>query len=201
MINSIHCDEKCHEISCVTLEEEGISVEFGEDLTLNGDLDFNHVAILKPDLFYNTRRFATPPRSVDGIIIVEGDIGITLYIAELKSSRSPNINKTEIQAKFDTIFKQFLTDDYSHIFEDLSYNLNDIKLWLVCDPFQLRKKCHSDADYISRVKKITARLTGMMADMRASYKPYKYKGHSVNIQPMLSPPTIYKNGFVDLLNP
>lgn len=200
MIQEIHADEACHAISAGSLEEEGVSVEIGSSLLDQRDEPlWDKVAILKPDLFYSTTNFATPPKCVDGIIVIEDESGIRIYVAELKSSRSSNIKRRDIQSKFDTIFQKFLTNDFSHIFEALEYNLIDIKLWLVCDPLQIRRKSPENEEYIRKVKILAERLRGLLSEMSVGYKPYKYKGIQASIQPLISPPTIEIDGYTDHL--
>lgn len=88
MINLITSDEKCFPITFGTLEENDIKIEFGSSLTdQTGDIDTEKVAILKPDQYYNTIDFATPPKSVDGIVLVKDSDKYHLYIAELKSAK------------------------------------------------------------------------------------------------------------------
>lgn len=199
MISSIYADPVCFGITRGVMEEEGIAIEFCEELKRNGDIDCNKVAILKPDAFYNTVDFARPPRSVDGIVVVDCGEGVFFYVAELKSSRSKGINRTEIQQKFDTVFNNFLANDFAHIFQIPDYNLKDIRLWLVCDPLQIRRRSSGDADYLEKIKRIADRQRSMLAEMGTGYRPYTFKGIKAVIQPILSPPKILTNGFQDLL--
>lgn len=199
MIDFINSDEKCFAISCGTLEEEGVAIQFSDELLVNGEIDPDRVAILKPDAFYNTADFARPPKSVDGLVVVDCGEGVYFYVAELKSSRSRNISKVDVQQKFDTVFEQFFKDHFSHVFERQDYNLKDIRLWLVCDPFQIRNKCQTDEEYVQRVKAVADRQRGMLAEMGAGYRPYRFRGFMAAIKPILSPPVILSNGFIDLL--
>jgi hypothetical protein len=178
-----------------------MEVEIGSSLLLkNGDLDSNNIVILKPDDFYCTPTFATPPKSVDGIAIVKGgDDKYHFYIVELKSSRFKNIKKSDIQAKFNTIFTRFLSPDFQHLFIDIDYELESLNLWLVCDPLQMRSKCSSHDEFIERIKIIADRLKGLLNDYASTFKPFTFKQHTAMIKPLLSPPTIEIDGFVDLL--
>lgn len=200
MIQEIHIDATCHAISAGSLEEGGVSVDIGQSLlSPSNEPNWDKLAILKPDMFYSTKNFATPPKSVDGLIVVEGEAGIYIYVAELKSSKSKNINRKDVQSKFDTIFDRFLTSDFAHIFETAEYNLASIKLWLVCDPLQIRRKNQERDEYIQKAKLLSGRLKGLLSDMSAGYRPYKYKGIQAAIQPLLSPPIIESDGFTDIL--
>lgn len=200
MINTIINDPKAWPIITQTLEEEGILINFeGELVEENGDLNHENVAILKPDLFYNTKDFAKPPKSVDGIVVVQFNGSTMFYITELKSSKKKHLDKNEIQQKFDTIFQQFFTDDFSHIFEGLEYDLKSLKLWLVCDPLQLRKKTADYEEFLEKARLINARLRGLMAEITTGLRPYRYRGVNAFIEPMLSPPIINEHGYRDIL--
>ena len=184
-----------------TLSEQGMEVEIGSSLLLDdGDLDSDNVVILKPDSYYCTPTFATPPKSVDGVVIVKGDTEkYHFYVVELKSSRFKNIKKSDIQEKFDTIFTRFLSPDFQHVFMDIDYELESLNLWLVCDPLQMRSKCQNHDEFMSKIKIIADRLKGLLNDYAATFKPFTFKEHTAMIKPLLSPPTIEANGFVDLL--
>lgn len=200
MIRTIYNDTKAFPILAHSLEEEGVSIEFeGSLLDSSGDLNHDKVVILKPDRFYNTRDFATPPKSVDGVIIVQENNETYIYIAELKSSRSKHIKRLEIQEKFDTIFQNFFTVDFSHIFEETTYEIKTLRLWLVCDPLQIRQRSRDQREYIEKAKKIKERLKGLLSEITSGLRPYKYKGVQAAIEPMLSPPSIHNQGYTDIL--
>lgn len=165
----------------------------------NGDLDLDRVVILKPDAYYNTKIMSNPPKSVDGIVIVDDDGDLHFYIAELKSSSLGNIKKKEIQDKFETVFTRFLTKDFSHIFIDMEYNLKKLNLWLVCDPLRLRKNCGT-RDELIRKARAANRLRSLLAEYAHGLKPYSFKGHTVMIKPLLSPPKIEQKEFIDMID-
>ncbi|WP_054919839.1 hypothetical protein [Pseudomonas sp. NBRC 111138] len=201
MIPSIYADTSIQQIIRHTLSEQGMEVEIGSSLLLaNGDLDTENIVILKPDDFYCTPYFAAPPKSVDGIAIVKAASGkYHFYIVELKSSRFKNIKKSDIQAKFDTIFQRFFSPDFQHIFVDMDYELETLNLWLVCDPLQMRAKCQDHEQFLEKVRIIADRLSGLLNDYAATFKPFSFKHHTAMIRPLLSPPTIELDGYVDLL--
>lgn len=178
-----------------------MEVEIGNSLLLeNGDLNTDNIVILKPDDFYCTPHFTAPPKSVDGIAIVrDTNEKYHFYIVELKSSRFKNIKKADIQAKFDTIFHRFLSPDFQHIFIDMNYELESLNLWLVCDPLQMRAKCANHEEFIEKVRIIAERLSGLLNDYAATFKPFTFKQHTAMIRPLMSPPTIEINGYTDLL--
>jgi len=200
MINTIANDEKCFPICAGSLEEEGIRIVFGPSIThADGEVDENKVAILKPDLYYNTRDFATPPKSVDGVIVIDDNKDIHLYVAELKSAnRLRNVNKEDIQEKFSTIFHNFFSADFKHIFIDFDYTLKTMSLWLVCDPTNIRSSLDNPVQLAKKLKAVST-LKGMLADYAASLKPYTFKGITAPIRLLVSPPTIEQNHFTDFL--
>lgn len=201
MIPSIYADPSMQQLIRHTLSEQGMEVEIGTTLLLdNGDLDSNKIVILKPDDYYCTPTFAAPPKSVDGIAIVKGsNEKYHFYIAELKSSRFKNIKKSDIEEKFNTIFHRFFPQDFQHIFIDIEYELESLNLWLVCDPLQIRTKCQSHDEFINKVKTIAERLKGLLNDYAAAFKPFTFKQHTAMIKPLLSPPTLEINSYIDLL--
>lgn len=199
MIDKINNDEKAFPIIVSSVDEMGISVEFGASLLdENQEPDLDKVVILKPDSFYNTKDYGKPPKSVDGFVIVKDDDGYHFYIAELKSSKKQNITRKDIQEKFDTIFRQFIAEDFSHIFLG-EYSLLKLNLWLVCDPMNLRSGNPTREELIEKVK-AAKRLRGMMADLVVGFRVYSFKGVSAAIVPMLSPPVIEQKYFEDLVS-
>ncbi|VVQ13938.1 hypothetical protein PS925_03838 [Pseudomonas fluorescens] len=200
MINQIANDEKCFQICAGTLEEEGIKIAFGTSITdADGNINEEKVAILKPDHFYNTRDFATPPKSVDGVVVIDHNSDIHLYVAELKSScRLQNICKKDIQEKFSTIFENFFSADFKHIFLDIDYSLKAMSLWLICDPTNIRSSLDNPTQLAKKMKAAST-LRGMLADYAASLKPYTFKGITTPIQLLISPPTIEQDHFTDFL--
>ncbi|KPG86243.1 hypothetical protein AEQ63_00350 [Pseudomonas sp. RIT-PI-o] len=201
MISNIYADTCTQQLIRYTLAEQGMEVEIGSSLLLaNGDLDTDNIVILKPDDYYCTPFFTAPPKSVDGIAIVKGTNGkYHFYIVELKSSRFKNIKKSDIQEKFDTIFHRFLSPDFQHIFVDIDYHLEKLNLWLVCDPLQMRAKCLDHEQFVERIKLIAERLSGLLNDYAATFKPFTFKHHTAMIRPLLSPPTIELDGYIDVL--
>jgi hypothetical protein len=198
MISLINKDEKIFPLVAGVLEEEGISVRFGHSLhDVNGEADFEQVAIIKPDLYYNTRDFATPPKSVDGLVVVSGEGGFHFYVAELKSSKLRNIRKKDIEEKFNTIFDRFLCDDFSHIFMG-DYHLKKLNLWLVCDPLGFHKLGEDREETIRRAN-ASQKLRGLLADVAIGLRVYEFKGRAAMIKPMLSPPMIERDSYHDVL--
>ena len=202
MISEINNDGKCYAISAGSLEEEGIRVGFGSSLLgADGEIDDSKVAILKPDMFYNTKVFATPPKSVDGVVVVGGDSNaVHVYVAELKSaSKLRNIKKAEIQEKFSTVFTSFFNADFKHIFVDLDYTLKSMSLWLVCDPTNIRASVGRPEE-LARKMQAVATLRTYLAVYSSSLRPYSFKGVTAPIQAIISPPVIEHDHYVNFLD-
>lgn len=198
MINLIANDEKCFPITCGSLEENDIKIDFGGTLTdHSGDIDIEKVAILKPDQFYNTRDFATPPKSVDGVVLVKDADSYHLYIAELKSAkRIQSVKQTDINDKFSTIINNFFQDDFKHIFLDTDYELKTLSLWLICDPVNIRSGRNNPVIYEKKLKALK-RMKGVLADYSLALKTFSFKGITTPIRIMISPPTIEQAHFIE----
>ncbi|MCF5518281.1 hypothetical protein, partial [Pseudomonas sp. PA-3-6E] len=104
MINQLYADAKVFEILAYSIDEEGVSVTLGNSLLINDEIDENKAIVMKPDLYYCTKKMkCLTPKSADGVVFVANGNDYHLYIAELKSSRLADIKKSDIKEKFDTI--------------------------------------------------------------------------------------------------
>ncbi|MFC3944322.1 hypothetical protein CCU68_28205 [Pseudomonas gingeri NCPPB 3146 = LMG 5327] len=202
MIADLYSDEKVFGVLAYSIEEEGVSIELGSSL-LNGDeVDTDKAIIMKPDLYYSTKRMkGATPKSADGIVFVADGGDYHLYVAELKSSRLSIVKKSDIKEKFDTVFQRFFVQDFSHVFDsaELPYNLVTLNVWLVCDPMRLRLNAVDQDDFIRLAKASRSKMRTLLADYASGFKPYVFKGVVATVQPMLSPPIIEVDGFTDLL--
>jgi hypothetical protein len=198
MINLITNDEKCFPITCGSLEENDIKIDFGGTLTdQSGEVNIEKVAILKPDQYYNTRDFATPPKSVDGVVLVRDIDSYHLYIAELKSAkRIQSVKQADINSKFSTIINNFFQDDFKHIFLDHDYELKTLSLWLICDPVNIRSGRNNPAIYEKKLKALQS-MKGVLADYSLTLKTFSFKGITTPIRIMISPPTIEQTHFIE----
>jgi hypothetical protein len=201
VIRDIYADPDAFSIIAQSLSENGMEVEVGESLLDNDELDADKIVIMRPDEWYHTKRMNLPPRSVDGLIFVDQVGSYHMYVIELKSSRLPDLNKDHIQEKFNTIFTTFLMRDFAHIFNDESknYNLISLNLWLVCDPLRLRQKAVDKEDFDRLVAASRSKMRTLLATYALGFKPLAFRGMRAQIIPMLSPPTIEVDGFVDTL--
>jgi len=202
MIRDIYFDASAFSIAAQSLSEEGMEVEIGNTLLKDDDLDCDKIAILRPDEWYNTARMNTPPKSVDGLVFVDDAGNFHMYVIELKSSRLPDLNRNHIQEKFDTIFQRFLAQDFAHLFNNASkpYNLTTLNLWLVCDPLRLRRKAADHDEFLRLAMASKAKMRTLMANYALGFKPLSFRGLHVQIMPMLSPPSIEIDHYVDHLS-
>lgn len=202
MIDQLYADAKIFEILAYSIDEEGVSVTLGNSLLINDEIDISKAIVMKPDLYYCTKKMkGLTPKSADGVVFVADGNDYHLYVAELKSSRLPNIKKSDIKEKFDTIFNQFFTNDFAHVFDnqDMPYNLVTLNIWLVCDPLRLRLKAANQDEFIELAAASKSKMRTLLADYATGFKPYVFKGIVATVQPMLSPPVIEVNGFTDLI--
>ncbi|MEO1852728.1 hypothetical protein [Chromohalobacter sp.] len=188
MIDDIYSHHVLNGIVANTVEEEGIEVEVGRTLLdSNGDIDSECAVILKPDDYYSTRVMARPPKSVDNVVVTHDGDSYRVYVIELKSTKKVGrLSRAEIHEKFLTVVERFFSEDFPEIFMR-DFDLADLALWLVCDPFGMKGKGVSQEVFDRKVKSC-----GL--DAYASMKPLSYKGKLRMIKPMLPPPVIEKHG-------
>lgn len=202
MIRNIYADASAFSIVAQSLAEEGMEVEIGSSLLIGDELDYDKIVILRPDEWYNTARMDSPPKSVDGLVFVDDAGNFHMYVVELKSSRLPDLNRKHIQEKFNTIFQTFLDQDFAHLFNDASkpYNLTSLNLWLVCDPFRLRRKAANHEEFLRLAGASKEKMKTLMANYALGLKPISFRGLRAQIMPLLSPPSIEVDHFVDHLS-
>jgi hypothetical protein len=97
-------------IVCGSCSENNAHVEFDDALKINGEIDDSKVLILKPDSFYNTKDFATPPKSLDCLILVNcvDKHHYDLYLIELKDvEKLQRLIPEDIVAKFESVINDF----------------------------------------------------------------------------------------------
>jgi hypothetical protein len=202
MIRNIYADASAFSIIAYSLAEEGMEVEIGSSLLIGDELDCDKIVILRPDEWYNTARMGTPPKSVDGLVFVDNAGDFHMYVIELKSSRLPDLNRKHIQEKFNTIFQRFLDHDFAHLFNNASkpYNLMSLNLWLVCDPLRLRRKAANHDEFLRLAGASKEKMRTLMANYALGLKPISFRGLRAQIMPLLSPPSIEVDHYVDHLS-
>jgi hypothetical protein len=138
-----------------------------------------------------------PPKSVDGVVLVEDMGSYHLYIAELKSAkRIQTVKQSDINEKFSTIINRFFQDDFKHVFIDRDYELKTLSLWLICDPVNIRSGRDNPAIYQKKLKALQS-MKGVLADYSLTLKTFSFKGITTPIKIMISPPTIEQTHFIE----
>lgn len=188
MINDVYLHPVLSGVVAFSVSEQGVEVEFGESLKdVNDDLLHDKVVIVQPDRYYNTRDFASPPKSVDNVVVVKDDDGnFYLYIIELKSTCSTRrIDRKELSEKFATTFESFLSEQFVDVF-DKAVPLASLHAWVVCDPMRLATSRMSIEEYEKKIK-------GSVIDFEVHMKPIRYKNKITMVKAMLPPPIIEIN--------
>lgn len=153
-------------------EEEGIRV------TLSPRLTPADVVIIKPDAYYDTVRFATPPPSPDCLVVVRcGDGTYSVFVVELKNIGSPaGFTLDNLQAKFNTCLHDFMGSVLAHHFADAP--LRRVRLYFVTAPYGPGKLAH---DKLARTPKLDALL---------ALPPFRYDNRNLGIEHHLPDPAI-----------
>lgn len=179
MFDKIMLNQKLGAIVCHDCSENNTAVDFDSTLLMNGFLDDKKVLILKPDSYYNTRDFATPPPSPDCLILINyaTEARYDLYLIELKDVKDTTQLKYDIIVeKFKTMIEQFFPK-FSSVFYLPKYK--SIQFYLVTT-YPKNSGQLSQADYYSRI-------AGSALDAYGSRKPLKLFNKAVLIQPVPSP--------------
>jgi len=96
--------------------------------------------IIKLDSYYDTIKFAKPPKAPDCLIIIERNGRFEIIVVELKDVSKPANLKplSEIREKFDVVAR-FIEKDFPHVFiaDDIVYER--LENWLVVAGFDLSK--------------------------------------------------------------
>jgi len=149
MFDKIRTHQELKKIICDSCSENNASVEFDDSLKNNFKLDDVKVLVLKPDSFYNTKNFATPPKSLDCLILVNclDKEHYDLYLIELKDvKRSKHLKSSEIFEKFKTMIDDFFIK-FDDIFNPVNVNYGKIEFYLICPYPKL-----SEEEYRKKVK-------------------------------------------------
>jgi hypothetical protein len=171
-----------HDVLCNHLiqecQENGIRVVIGDSLLDDGMLDTEKILIIKPDSYYSSARMATPPPSIDCIIITKcADSSYKLYLVEMRDRKgAQGVSPKVIIPKFRTIVEKFFADEFKEIFNADRFHIRDIKMWIVTDAYNT-KQCSEEA-YIKKIK-------GTVLDNYLSQKPFRVFGKLVLVEPIV----------------
>lgn len=179
MFNKITDNPALFAIMCQDCSENNAAVEFNNDLLINNHLDDKKVLILKPDIFYHSKKLNNPPPSPDCLILVhcskEDHYG--LYLIELRDVKNTKVLKyKEIVNKFNTMIEQFFPE-FESIFKTVNY---EIIVFYLVTTYPKNGGQISDDGYRTKIK-------GSALDAYSSQKPLKLFNKAVFIQPKPSP--------------
>ncbi len=175
MLDAIEQNPALQGISRRACAENETEVEICPALLAGDDLDDALIKILKVDDYYNTRDFATPPKSIDCLIVVKCASGaFELTLVELRDVKAmKGVRPRDIIEKFRTTFERFLAQDFVEIFGNLDYDIVKIRAWLVFDLFGAL----SDEQYQRKVRDSALAVF-------QSAKPFAFRQHRVMITPL-----------------
>jgi hypothetical protein len=179
MFNKIMHNQQLWSIMCHDCSENNASVAFDNSLLINGFLNNEKILILKPDNYYNTKNFATPPKSPDCLILISHaqKARYDLYLVELRNvTSSSGLKPKDIIEKFETMVNQFFPE-FSTIFYLSKYK--KISFYLVTT-YPKGGSELSPEEYRTKIK-------GSVLDILGSAKPLKLFGRAILIQPAPSP--------------
>lgn len=179
MFDKIIHNQELWSIMCHNCSENNASVEVDDSLLNNGLLNHEKILILKPDNYYNTKDFATPPKSPDCLILISyaEKAHYDLYLVELRDVKSSSgLKPKDIVGKFETMVNQFFPE-FSTIFYLSKYKI--ISFYLVTT-YPRGGSELSPEEYRTKIK-------GSVLDILGSAKPLKLYGRAILIQPAPSP--------------
>lgn len=189
MIDAIYSDPELHALIRQECFENQIGVTPDPALCdSDGFWDHTRVVALKVDAYYSTMNMATPPKSPDYVVIVKcEDNTFDLYVIELRNvAKTKGIKRKDIEAKFLTVFTDFFTVRFPHIFLNPGLGkFNKVRLYLVTDPLGLKKRNLTEAE-------IKEYFTGTVLDAFSNLEPIQFIGRNFLIEPKLPNPTIVK---------
>ena len=182
MLDEIAKNPALFAISERDCSENNVGVSISAALCCGNDLDDERIKILKVDRHYSSKNFATPPKSIDCLIVVECVSGcFELTLVELRDVSSiKGIAPQDIVEKFRTTITRFMAQDFGFVFDNPAYEISAIRAWLVSDPFNLSHL--SDDDY--RRKTGTTRLK-----MFQLVQPFVFRGHHILVEMRRPGPT------------
>ncbi len=140
--------------------------------------------ILKTDAYYSSARFPNPLPSTDCLIVVRclEHNCFDLYLVELRNTASRNrLRHADIRRKFETVLTDFLGARFAHIF--LAYEIREVRLYLVTDPFNIGAMGLTPAEWKKRMK-------GTLLDAYSQVLPVQFQGRPLAIEPVLPDPAI-----------
>ncbi|WP_335970065.1 hypothetical protein [Acinetobacter bereziniae] len=169
--------------------ENGLGIDIAENCFNNNALIYEKILILKLDEHndYCSTFTHNPPAMIDFLIITQCcDESINLHLVEVRNTegaKKPTVrlNPKAIMEKFNNAITLYLENHGMKYLE--VEKINNVKGYLVCDPWKLRDKDNRDEIFEKKLK--TCAL-----DFYSSLRPLKVFGKSFLIKPQLPNPII-----------
>jgi hypothetical protein len=176
LFDRIDAHPKLAQISRLTCEENSAAVAFCNGLLPNDDNNRKY-RILKLDAYYNTIDFATPPPSVDCLIIIERDGGFEIVIVELKDLSRPKQLKplAQLERKFASVVA-FISEEFREIFISGDVRFTRLQAWVVLAGFS---ETGEPAEF-------ERRLRGTVVDRLSAFRPLELQGLIAAVEPKLT---------------
>jgi len=175
MLDAIERDPALFAICAQDCSENDVWVRISAELCRDGELNDERIKILKVDRHYSSKNFASPPKSIDCLVVVKCDSGcFELTLIELKDVSSiARIIPRDILEKFRVTIARFMGEDFAFVFDNPAYEISAIRAWLVSDPFNLSHL----PDEVYRRKIGTSRLKVFQ-----SARAFVFRGHLILIE-------------------
>lgn len=162
--------------------ENGISVQFCDDLIRNGELRDDSIVVLKPDEYYSSSRMHNPPPATDCLIIMKCGEEYKITLVELREvSSARGVKPSEIEPKFKTVIERFMADEFADIFMSQQYRIASFETILVTDPYRLRGV--NQTTYEQKIR-------GSVIESYLLRKPLVFRGHASLIKVKLPDPVL-----------
>ncbi|KPA16742.1 hypothetical protein MHK_003023 [Candidatus Magnetomorum sp. HK-1] len=182
MIDKIYNDLELSSLIRELCDENDICVEISDHIS---DKDY---LVLKIDQYYSSKRMHNPPPSVDCIIIVKcyKNNCYDIYLVELKNIKSTKGFKiNNIIKKFQTTIDDFMAKQFSHIFLNKDYCVNNFKMYFVSDACRIKNKFPNITESQYRKKILNTKL-----DMLLTSKPLQFRNKVAPFDPVLPNPMV-----------
>jgi hypothetical protein len=130
MFDTIICHSELGGLMRLCCQENRMLIEFDACYYNNELLNHEKVIILKIDAYYNTMDMATPPPSIDCLIIVKCDDGTyTYYLVELRDvTGTMKIKPRVMMPKFETVINDFFKKRFPEVFLSEEYVVKNIHM-------------------------------------------------------------------------
>jgi hypothetical protein len=172
MIDKIKRHSQLKPFIVSTCDENNILVNIADTIPPGNYL------VLKVDKYYNSLKLGKTPPSIDCLIPLKcSDSDFVIYLIELKNIKSPKGFKPDnIYKKFKVTIEDFMIARFNDIFLDNSYQIKDMRLYFVSNPYRQREISH--------------RREGTKMDALLSRRPFSFRGILCQLKHILPNPII-----------